>query len=366
MRVVLDSNAIVRDYRLSGAMIQSLVALLDPDEDRLCVPKVSLDETKVHAAKAVQAFSANVDRGSREISRILGTKVDSPFDQSYVTQTIRSYNDFLNRRISELGISIIDYPELPHAELAERAFWRKAPFDAEGRGYQDTLIWQSVVDLALETNDLVVLVTNDKDFRLGDDLHPDLAADLTRLGIPRERIVLVKQASEIAEQFAELRKRDLDQLLRAEIIDGFKKGQFRRTDIHEALGMAVQDKLQYRELDPISVDLPGEFESPMIESVQDISDVEITTISALDDEGIKLLISLTFNAECEIWGVMFKPDTYIRDDDDIRILTFDYNRTHSEMTATRSLLIYADAVFAPEDASINLDINDYEVIVSGY
>ncbi len=82
-------------------------------------------------------------------------------------------------------------PEVTVAELYEQAIQERRPFRARGRGFKDTLIWRTILDLALD--DEVVLITeNYLDFAESDDhkdiLHPHLREDLASQGLEPNRV----------------------------------------------------------------------------------------------------------------------------------------------------------------------------------
>jgi PIN domain len=77
--------------------------------------------------------------------------------------------------------------------LLERSVAERRPFQSKGRGFRDALIWETVLELAVD--DEVALVTDNwKDFAKGDNnaLHSDLKEDLTNRGLPEDRVQLVR------------------------------------------------------------------------------------------------------------------------------------------------------------------------------
>lgn len=79
--------------------------------------------------------------------------------------------------------AIVDLPNIAHEQLLVRSAARGKPFDANGNGYQDALVWQSVIDWAetLPAGSHLTFVTDDThDFPTTDDgsLHADLFGDV--------------------------------------------------------------------------------------------------------------------------------------------------------------------------------------------
>jgi hypothetical protein len=71
----------------------------------------------------------------------------------------------LNSRITELGIEVVPPPENDHAELTVRAIERTPPFDENGGGYRDTLLWLNAMELLEEPPfDNLVFLSDDSAF----------------------------------------------------------------------------------------------------------------------------------------------------------------------------------------------------------
>jgi hypothetical protein len=90
-------------------------------------------------------------------------------------------------------------PEIAHAELVRRSLERRPPFDSNDRGYRDTLLWHTVLELIgdgceviLATNDARAFASAKSDSRL----HPLLAAEVEAV---REGASPVKLARSLGE-----------------------------------------------------------------------------------------------------------------------------------------------------------------------
>jgi hypothetical protein len=148
---------VILDLRERGAAWRRLTRAVEEARVRLCLPAVVVDEVLAHR---VNRFQPEVTRAI-ELVRGLATRVPP-------------------------GWAVLPYPAVPHRQVVARALARRRPFDPRGRGgYRDTLIWESVLELARQGGVAhVVLVTrNHKDFAAGDGSgwHADLRADLVGL-----------------------------------------------------------------------------------------------------------------------------------------------------------------------------------------
>lgn len=102
----------------------------------------------------------------------------------------------VERKIHEMSrgndFAVLPIPEAPHDEVLIRDLRREKPFNASGKGYRDTLIWLSLLDAAKrEKPQKVFFVTNNvEDFgdKKSKKLHPALASEASRIGVPVELV----------------------------------------------------------------------------------------------------------------------------------------------------------------------------------
>jgi hypothetical protein len=68
-------------------------------------------------------------------------------------------------------------PRVSHEEVVKRDLLRRKPFGESGKGYRDTLIWETVLaELRREQSQMALVSHNIKDFAGPDRmLHADLA-----------------------------------------------------------------------------------------------------------------------------------------------------------------------------------------------
>jgi hypothetical protein len=138
------------------------------------VPAVVIEETVGNYARAMKK-SANAQRLSQRERRRLGLDLTGPLDDA-------AYRSYLKERLdSRLGVTVLPWCEVSHAELVHRAVSRTPPFDSNGCGYRDSLVWADVVELARAGRD-VVLVSADRAFATPDgSLAPSLCAEVDDL-----------------------------------------------------------------------------------------------------------------------------------------------------------------------------------------
>ena len=264
-------------------------------------------------------------------------------------------------RITELNIEVLPFPDITIEKVARRAVKKRRPFRDSGTGFIDALVWECVLNCLRVDPELVIFVTRDGDFWNRDSLHPDLVADVSAIDGGSCHFEAHREIEHLVAAVPELQTREAAQLIRDEISTSFAQLEFRGFDLSDAVGLAIQDKLSGQELDPGTVGLPIEFESPTLEGVEGLSDVEVASVSVIDEGDETYLVNLSVTADCEFWGVMFKSDAYGADDMSIHIDTFDWNRTHSMVTASRTVRINGNVYFRIDDQSVlEIEVDDIE------
>jgi hypothetical protein len=174
MQIVLDSSVIVAgDWDFQNPSSQDLLAWADRGEIEVLMPQVVYEE---------------VVNKRREMA-----DSDKPWE----------YGANLWRTLMKSSVRFLEYPDISHVPVIERALARRPPFDSSGRkGYRDVLIWHNLLEVA-RSDQRVVLVAADKVFqdpRNAARLTPPLADEMRDLGLDPSRVVLANSISEACEQ----------------------------------------------------------------------------------------------------------------------------------------------------------------------
>jgi hypothetical protein len=223
LMILPDSNA------LFGRLIGTR-----PDEDWLALLELSSSgQIAVVLPEIVQWEIANqaqrevvdlLDRHRATTSKLRRLGIEAPaFGDGPMIgkERVAQATEELRKQVLEKGGRIAPIPNVSHAELVRRSLDRRRPFDGEDRGYRDTLLWHTALELLREGHS-VVLVSNDKSAFVspGADelLHPDLDAELRAYGysaelhlaksLDRARILIAGAMSPERQRVAHLLARD--------------------------------------------------------------------------------------------------------------------------------------------------------------
>jgi len=169
--LVVDANLVVRrDWHISSPWWSVLLGLCATNQIRLIVPEIVIREV-------VGNFARELASPSRELGK-LGVGIDSEHEKAQYEAELRS-------KLVNAGATIADSDPISVLELADRAIRRVRPFNDQGNGFRDSVIWAHVLEAALNEHN-VVFISNDSGFCEGKGadrkLHPDLLAEAEAVG----------------------------------------------------------------------------------------------------------------------------------------------------------------------------------------
>lgn len=179
--VILDANVVIGDYWLRSPSFLLLREFLKNSKATLVVPKIVFEEVVNHHREDVRKLKADTQDNLREAARLFrATNVGNWLNELNTREAKASYEQFLSEQLTKIGAVFPDYANIPHGDVVKRDLRRRKPFQQSGKGYRDTLLWETILRGYVLPDTLTVIVThNSKDFSGGDDtLHKDLLQDI--------------------------------------------------------------------------------------------------------------------------------------------------------------------------------------------
>jgi hypothetical protein len=211
-RVVVDTNALYPHLAMRGPFRLLLRAAARGDFV-LVVPEIVVQETlkqfRLHY-ETEAAKHAGVIRSLRRFPIAGLPNGDLPEPDVAVVE----YEAELRRRLHDVGARIVGPPDVGHEEVLERAIARRRPFKESGEGYQDTLIWLTVleeigqIDVEDLTPGMIALVSGDnaafwEGARETAGLGADLRADLEDKGVDPDVVTLFRSLQDLVGEAVE-------------------------------------------------------------------------------------------------------------------------------------------------------------------
>jgi hypothetical protein len=178
MIVVLDSNIFCQDWRLAGPSFRTFLEGLKLVPVQLKVPAVVLDEVCNKFREALSDHHRQLSTAVHTIGKLVGRTM-SGAPALDIEAEVAHYRKHVEAVLAACGANVLPYPKTPHEEIVRRELARRKPFRANGAGYRDFLIWESVRVLVGWGHERVGFVTaNSQDFGEGPELHADFKGDV--------------------------------------------------------------------------------------------------------------------------------------------------------------------------------------------
>ena len=315
---VLDANIVIAEQYGDSAHIRALLSASSAVGFQVQIPKVALEEIAAQYERELSKNAKEAGRSLSRLSQLLDRPIDSPvegFDSKEETNALRE------RLLNHLGMTesgIIDYPDTLHETLVKRATSRIRPFDDNGSGYRDALIWESVLKLATQVKGSIVLVTKDKDFREGSsNLHGDLIKDLKRLGLPEDKVMLATDLASLVEQYV---RPNLGTLPWENPLQFLAQGG---VNLEESITRILLEACSGKEWEPPELGIPWEYESPTLAMIADVSGLTVIDIGQLNSSQVLVKVKADVIAEFDVF--VYKPDWYTSEDSRLTVVEFDWN-----------------------------------------
>jgi PIN domain-containing protein len=214
VQVLLDATVLVADWRLGSNLFRVLRREVLFHRCAVFIPDLVIREVQSRYAATCERAVAKMDSGAALLRRV-GATSEGIAPALDIEQAGVEYGEWLRKALrQELRATIVPTPTIPADDVIDRAIERRRPFDDEGRGYRDTLIWLSALEMAKDGP--VVLISADKrafyERNSETELHGSLVRELAELGLPIERVSLYLDLGAFADQQIAPLQETLDQL----------------------------------------------------------------------------------------------------------------------------------------------------------
>ncbi|MBL8776750.1 MAG: DUF4935 domain-containing protein [Acidimicrobiales bacterium] len=190
--VVLDTTAIVGDYRLRSPAAAALLERAAQGQLRIVVPEIVIREAVGRYRRDLDDLARHSAK-QRTLAHRLGVTIE-PADID-TDACAHSYEKDLRAALHQAGARTPPPSDVPHLDLVDRAIARQAPFRENGTGYRDALIWDTVRTEAA-TADVAFVTDNHTDFAESQEavslVTQSLRADLWRMGEKDDRVVVLR------------------------------------------------------------------------------------------------------------------------------------------------------------------------------
>ncbi len=346
--IIIDTNIIYCDFWLKNPIINTLLRNTFTLDIRLLIPRIVIDESINKLREELQSRNGNLQNLRKEIQLLADLKF--PIDEIRIDEILSKYKNKLEKTF--IGShKIIDYPTIPHSEIVARALQRKKPFKKDGStGYRDTLIWENIKQVLLDSTDDIYFISNNTyDFYDNSDLHPELQTELKEHSIDNNRIKLFTSLKQFFEKHI---KKDIEII--TQYLNDFKVNELSGIN-HEKI---FEDIIDHYTFSTVNISLPDNYtKEARIDNIYELEIADVDSVWKIDQH--EYAINFTVRM-----GVIFnyfvdKNMRYTHEKIDYEIQDEDYNDHVMEVSIDNEISIDISITYNDEAKEI---INiDYEL-----
>jgi hypothetical protein len=350
--VVLDTNAFRSDVHgtqprlsgiLDGPVSQAAFEVFVPEVVMLELDKQFAQRSKKVVREINKAVGAHKgELAALGMAALEGMTVDG--------DAVNDYREHLEKRLAKAGAKILPVPDDLSAAL-EWAVHRRKPFKQTGEGFQDAVIWLSILELASQRSESIAFVSsNSKDFAEPDSdskLASDLRQDLIDRKRPGNHVRLVAGISAFADEVGKTASLEAAWKLAS-------AGKF---------GQAVEDAVLWSRLgrESLAFDIPLD-DDPQVTGF-DVDELEVE--GAADLPGGDILVHVSAEMQVELDLLIDRSEYYTlkeRIDEQIDGLSVSYdNERYVQAAASATLLMDLTIVSTPDGTTSQTQIDTFSL-----
>ena len=295
--VVLDANILIRDFWMSGPSFSYLTThgFLG---HRPVIPEVAYLEVQAKLRERAELLLSNRSDGegshgnTMRLLRLFNYKRMSKRLTWNVDSLLLRWNRHLRRVLKQFGGEILPSPRVEIATIIQRSVQRRKPFTAGDKGFRDTLIWLSTLEL-VGPKSLVSFVTgNTQDFFStgASEPHPDILAEAEERLDGSWKMLFHRSLDEFIAYFDADRTASAEALQRALIsntLSGFDLWEWLEDNLVGLVGEDDFDSVHW-------AGVPSHAEAPTLEEVEALISVDVPRAHHLQDDTYRFYCDLAF------------------------------------------------------------------------
>jgi rRNA-processing protein FCF1 len=351
MNIVLDSNIIFDNWYLTGPNITVLQRHIKLGGSKLFIPEIVILEVKNLFKKRITQYAQSV----KELNNLLsGLNKNVAFHD--IDKMLELYDKALAKRLEALKAKTPTYNDIPQKNVASRALSQRKPFAESGKGYKDTLIWETILQRIADPKDKTFFITkNHKDFaseKHTKKLHPHLLDDLSANQLPADSVCLYPDIkSFVVDNILPYLKQIADDAVKELETGKYKSFSLKkwfiknRDNIISSANKHIETLLSEPEL-----------ENPSIAYIEDPEELSVDNLRLTDANTV--YIDATVTADSVIDVFIFKSSYgFVSDEYPVEIQEYDWNEHYMWGQLILQLPISLSIIFDIE----NRKVREFEV-----
>lgn len=357
MKVVLDSNIIFDNWYLTGPNITVLERHIKLGESKLFIPEIVIWEVKNLFKKQIIEHTQSVKKLNNLLS---GLNKNIPFEN--IEKILKLYDKALAKRLKMLRVEIPTHTDIPQNNVAMRALACRRPFTESGKGYKDTLIWETILRRIVDPKDKTFFITkNHKDFASEKDakqLHPHLLDDLSANHLPTDSVCLYTDIkSFIDDNILPHLKQITD-----DAVKELKSGEYKSFSIKEWFIKNRDNIIRSANKHVETLLSEPELEDPEIVYIEDPEELSVDDLRLTDDNTVYIDATATTDIVIEVF--IFKSSySWIGNEYPVEILEYDWNEHYMWGQLVLQLPISFSIIFDLESKKVReFEVNPFSSV----
>ena len=178
MDIIIDANIIRRDLKLNDKNFEILTDYLVKTNSKLVYPSIVIQEVKGLYKRALKERLAQFLISNKKLkSTVINTEIAAPPSIDIEAES-DNYIQFIHDKLGTSDENIIEYKNEFLPELVKRAIERKKPLDNKGQQFRDGLLWLSLLDYAVNSDEKRVAFISDNPTDFAEKGENKLCAEL--------------------------------------------------------------------------------------------------------------------------------------------------------------------------------------------
>lgn len=338
MIIVLDTNTFWSDVYATKPWLSAVLGGAKAGDFEVVVPETVIRELANQfpgrLADAITESNAAIAKAAKKLRR-LGLEAPAAIEIDEES-LCAGYEQKIRMRLSAAGCRIEADPE-ELGWLIDWAVQKREPFKSSGEGLPDAAIWLTTLKLARNTDQVLLVSTNTKDFGNGEskpDLAPELVGDLERHALPRERVQLISDVKQLVDEI-------VAPMAQA---DARAKRLVEEPELSARIRTAIQEALLYTPISQEHLRLGVELDNDPQPIALDVEKLEVS--SAREAGEGQLFIRIVALCELHLDMAVYKADFAIADEDSPISISGDLNDHYyegeAEIAVWMTLDLYSD------------------------
>lgn len=304
--VVLDANILIRDFWMSGPGFSYLLTHLFLDH-RPIIPEVAYLEARNNLKRRAEALLSNRSSegaGSQgntsKLLRLFNYKKVPPNAKWNVAMLLNRWDRHVNGILKRFDGQMLPSPQVNINEIVQRSIERKKPFSSGDRGFRDTIIWLSTLDLIGPESRVSFVTNNTQDFfqTNSSEPHPEILKEAEKKLSKHLKMLFHRSLDEFITKFDSDRTSSSAALQRALIsntLSGFCLWNWLVENLLKIIGDDDFDGVNW-------AGLPYHAEAPVLIDVEELIAVDIPRTSHLIEDTYRLYCDVAFigHFSCDI------------------------------------------------------------------